>query len=239
MDEVDVPQSPEELLTILAAVADEGIPLSTIAPRLPGRFAKGVDYTGDLEVLAREIDRHLSVIRFAREDLGLPASLKLSVHSGSDKPSIYGPIRRALLRHDAGLHLKTAGTTWLEEVIGLCEGGGDGLSLAKEIYAEALARADELCRPYQTVLDLDRARLPAARVVAGWDGEAFARALRHDPRCVHYDRHLRQLMHVAYPLAAAMGRRFVEALERREAEIARNVAHNLFERHVRRVFMDG
>jgi hypothetical protein len=239
MDEVDAPQAPEEMLVILAAVADEGIPVQAIAPRLPGRFAKGVDYTGDVEELARGIDRHLCVLRFAREELGLPGSLKLSVHSGSDKLSIYGPIRRALLRHDAGLHLKTAGTTWLEEVIGLCEGGTDGLAIAKEIYGEALGRREELCRPYATVLDIDPARLPEARVVAGWDGETFARALRHDPACADYNRHLRQLVHVAYPLAAAMGRRFLEAVERHEAAIARNVTHNLFERHVRRVFMDG
>jgi hypothetical protein len=179
------------------------------------------------------------VVRFAREELGLPATLKLSVHSGSDKLSIYSSLRRALLRHDAGLHLKTAGTTWLEEVIGLCEGGAEGLSIAKDIYGEALRRRDELCRPYATVLDIDPRRLPEARVVAGWDGEAFARALRHDPACAGYDPHLRQLMHVAYPLAAAMGRRFFEAVERHEAEIARNVTHNLFERHVRRMFMDG
>lgn len=239
MDEVDAPQTSEELLVVLAAAVDEGIPVQTIAPRLPGRFAKGVDYAGDVEGLARAIDRHLCVLRFARQELGLPPSLKLSVHSGSDKLSLYGPIRRVLLRHDAGLHLKTAGTTWLEEVIGLCEGGGDGLALAREIYGEALERADELCRPYATVLDLDQTLLPPARVVAGWDGEAFARALRHEPTCPDYDPHLRQLLHVAYPLAAAKGRRFFEALERNEAAIARNVTHNLFERHLRPLFLDG
>ena len=47
------------------------------------------------------------------------------MHSGSDKSSIYGPIKRALVRTGAGLHIKTAGTTWLEELIGLAEAGGD------------------------------------------------------------------------------------------------------------------
>ena len=56
-------------------------------------------------------------------------------------------MRRAIRDAGAGLHLKTAGTTWLEEVIGLAEAGGEGLALAKEIYAKALAKKDELCAP--------------------------------------------------------------------------------------------
>lgn len=50
-----------------------------------------------------------------------------------------------ILKHDKGLHVKTAGTTWLEEVIGLAIAGGDGLVLAKQIYANSLGRKDELC----------------------------------------------------------------------------------------------
>ena len=238
MDEVEVPQSPDDLLVILAAVADEGIPLQTFAPRFAGRFAKGVDYRGDAAELERTLDRFLCVMRFAAQDLGLPRGLKLSLHSGSDKFSLYGPIRRALRRHDAGLHLKTAGTTWLEELIGLAEGGDDGLAIAKEVYAQAVERADELCGPYASVIDLDRARLPSPERVAAWDGEAFAAALRHDPTCSRYDPNLRQLLHVAYKVAAEMGARFLDALDRHAATISRNVTSNLFDRHVARLFLD-
>ena len=84
-------------------------------------------------------------------EVGLPAALKLSVHSGSDKFSIYGPIRRALQRTGAGVHVKTAGTNWLEELIGLAEHGADGLMLAKEIYTDAFAKIDALCAPYAAV----------------------------------------------------------------------------------------
>ena len=94
--------------------------------------------------------------------MACPPTLKLSVHSGSDKFSIYAPMRRALARFDAGVHIKTAGTTWLEEVIGLAEAGGDGLALAKEIYAGALEHVDELCAPYAAVIDIDREKLPSA-----------------------------------------------------------------------------
>jgi len=238
MDEVAAPQTPEELLVILTAVADEGIPLQTIAPRFSGLFAKGVDYQGDVAQLAGEVDRHLCVLRHARRALGLPADLKLSVHSGSDKLSLYGPLRRILRRHDAGIHLKTAGTTWLEELIGLCESGGDALAMVKEIHAGARGRLRELCGPYASVLALDPARLPPLETVAGWGGATFARALRHDPACPGYDPHLRQLLHVAYPLAGEMGARFLEALDRHAETVARNVTANIFERHLRPLFLD-
>ena len=98
----------------------------------------------------------------------MPETLKLSVHSGSDKFSIYAPIRRALKATGAGLHIKTAGTTWLEELIGLAEAGGEGLVLAKEIYTEALANREALCEPYATVIDVDIAQLPSAETVNNW-----------------------------------------------------------------------
>jgi hypothetical protein len=238
MDEVASPQTPEELLVILTAVAEEGIPLQTIAPRFSGLFAKGVDYAGDVAQLAREVDRDLCVLRHARSALGLPADLKLSVHSGSDKPSLYGPLRRVLRRHGAGLHLKTAGTTWLEELAGLCQGGGDGLAIAGEILAGALARVRDLCEPYAAVIAIDPERLPSADAVSRWDGETFARALRRDPACPSYNPHLRQLLHVAYRLAGEMGPRWLAALDRHEETIARNVTENIFARHLRPLFID-
>src|ERR1017187_9597926 len=158
MDETDNPQTPAELLIILAAMADEKIPLQTIAPKFAGRFNKGVDYAGDIAQFEREFNEDIAVMAFAIHTYGLPKNLKLSVHSGSDKFSIYKPIRRVLARFDAGLHIKTAGTTWLEELIGLAEAGGDGLDLAREIYYEALEHRAELCAPYAAVIDIDPAK---------------------------------------------------------------------------------
>ncbi len=145
MDETDSPQTPGELLVILAAIADQRIPIQTIAPKFTGRFNKGVDYVGDLAQFEKEFSDDLAVIAYAIGQFDLPPNLKLSVHSGSDKFSLYGPIRRSLARFDAGLHVKTAGTSWLEEVIGLAEAGGDGLETAKQIYAKALDKRDALC----------------------------------------------------------------------------------------------
>ena len=205
MDETDLPQTPPELLIILAALADEGIPLQTIAPKFTGRFNKGVDYVGDVSQFEKEFNDDLAVIAFAIEKYGLPANLKLSVHSGSDKCAIYAPIHRALKRTGAGLHLKTAGTTWLEEIIGLAEADGEGLVLAKDIYAEAIANVEALCAPYAAVIDIDRERLPAATEVREWSSAQLVAAIRHVPECPEFNAHMRQLLHVGYKIAAQMG----------------------------------
>ena len=237
MDETDSPQTPPELLIILAALADEQIPLQTIAPKFTGRFNKGVDYVGNVAQFEREFNDDLCVLAFAVKQYGLPDNLKLSVHSGSDKFSIYAPIRRALARHQAGLHLKTAGTSWLEEIIGLAEAGGEGLVLAKDIYAEALAHVDELCAPYATVIDIDRAKLPAAGAVAKWTSAQYVAALRHDPKCKEFNPHLRQLLHVGYKIAAKKGQRYLDLLVACEPVIARNVITNLYDRHFKPLFL--
>ena len=233
MDETDSPQTPPELLIILAALADENVPIQTIAPKFTGRFNKGVDYVGDVKQFEKEFNEDLAVIAFAIKKYGLPASLKLSVHSGSDKFSIYAPIRRALKKFNAGLHLKTAGTTWLEEVIGLAEAGGDGLALAKEIYSDALDHVDELCAPYATVIDIDRKKLPTRETVNGWTSEQYVSALRHDPKNKAFNSSFRQLIHVGFKIAAKKGDRYLNALKKHEAVIAKNVTENLFERHMK------
>ena len=236
MDETMTPQTPPELLLILAAIADEGIPAQTIAPRFSGRFNKGVDYVGAVGLFAQEFEADVAVIRFACSRFRLPGNLKLSVHSGSDKFRIYGPIREILLKTGAGLHLKTAGTTWLEEVIGLAEAGGDGLAIAKEVYTAALGRFDELCGPYAEVINIDRKALPPAEVVAHWDPIAFVAALRHDQSVAGYNPNLRQLLHVGYKVAAEMGGRFLDALDKHRESVARNVEANLYDRHIKPLF---
>ena len=237
MDETDSPQTPPELLVILAAVADEKIPAQTVAPKFTGRFNKGVDYVGDVAQFEKEFNEDLAVIAHAVSVYDLPSNLKLSVHSGSDKFSIYEPIRVALARTGAGIHVKTAGTTWLEEVIGLAESGGPGLALAKEIYGKALEDIDALCAPYATVIDIDRSRLPSKEEVSGWTSEQFVGALRHDRQNPLYNPSLRQLLHVGYKVAAKMGERYLNMLDACEEAVSRNVTENLYERHLRPLFV--
>ena len=96
IDETDRAQSPGELFCILAMIAAEGIPVQTVAPKFTGRFNKGVDYVGDLAAFTREFNEDLAVLDFAIAEFGLPSTLKLSVHSGSDKFSIYPVIGAAI-----------------------------------------------------------------------------------------------------------------------------------------------
>ena len=237
MDETDFPQTPVELLIILAAIADEKIPIQTIAPKFTGRFNKGVDYVGDVAQFTKEFEEDLAAIAFAVKTYGLPDNLKLSVHSGSDKFSIYKAIHDGVKKFGAGVHLKTAGTNWLEELIGLAESGGEGLAIAKEVYREAYAHSDELRAPYATVIDIDDAKLPKPEEVDGWTSEQYTSALRHDQSNPAYNSSLRQLLHVGFKVAAKMGPRYLSALEANEDVIAKNVTENLFERHIKPIFL--
>jgi len=238
MDETVSPQTPPELLVILAMLADERIPVDTIAPKFTGRFNKGVDYVGDLDRFAREFADDVAVLAHAAAAYGLPAAVKLSVHSGSDKFSLYPVIHSIASRTGCGFHIKTAGTTWLEELIGLAEAGGAGLDLAREIYAASLAQVDALSAPYASVIDIDRGALPAADVVATWDGPRLAAAIRHVPGHPLFNPHVRQLLHVAFKLAAKQGRRYTDLLVANREIVGRQVTDNLFERHMRPLFLD-
>ncbi|MEK9947943.1 MAG: tagaturonate epimerase family protein [Verrucomicrobiales bacterium] len=237
MDETDSPQRPHELLIILAAMADEGIPAQTIAPKFTGRFNKGVDYVGDLDQFEKEFNEDLAVIAHAIKAYGLPENLKLSVHSGSDKFSLYPIIHRALKRTGAGVHLKTAGTTWLEEMIGLSEAGGDGLALAKEIYGYALDHVEDLCAPYATVIDIDRGQLPDKAIVDAWSGDQLAHALRHVQGHPSFNAHLRQLIHISFKVAAKEGQRYLDLLKANEEIVGRNVTENIYDRHLKPLFL--
>jgi len=237
MDETDSPQTPQELFVILAALADQGVQLQTIAPKFTGRFNKGVDYVGDLAQFEKEFRDDLSVIAHCVNQYGLPSNLKLSVHSGSDKFSIYPIIRRALADTRAGLHIKTAGTTWLEELIGLSEAGGDGLLLVNDIYAVALDQIDALSAPYASVIDIDPSKLPTKQSARGWTGKQWADALRHVPNHPDFNASLRQLLHVSFKLAAKEGTRFTDLLKANRDIVAMNVSDNIYLRHMRPLFL--
>jgi len=105
------------------------------------------------------------------------------------------------------------------------------------VYAKAVSRIDELCAPYATVVDIDREQLPAPKIVERWDEEAFVAALRHDQSCETYNHNFRQLLHLAYKIAAEMGERYLNALAKYEDIIARNVTENIYERHIKPLFM--
>jgi hypothetical protein len=236
MDEVNEPQTPIELLIILALLSNENVPLQTIAPRFTGRFNKGVDYVGDVAKFRKEFEEDLLIIDYAVRKYCLPENLKLSIHSGSDKFSIYPVIKELLKKHSKGIHVKTAGTTWLEEVIGLALAGNEALKLAKTIYIEALLRMDELCAPYAQVIDIDKSKLPSASNVEVWSSEKYANTLRHIPGHQDYNPNFRQLIHVGYKMAVEHMEEYYSCLKKYTDIIGKQVFENLYDRHLCRLF---
>ncbi len=236
MDEVESPQTPVELFFILKMIAEQGIPAQTIAPKFTGRFNKGVDYVGDIKQFASEFEEDILVIDYAVKEFGLPANLKLSVHSGSDKFSIYPVMGNIIKKHNKGIHVKTAGTTWLEEVIGLALSGGEALEMAKDIYQNAFMRMDELCAPYADVIDIHLDKLPSPEEVKKWSSNKFADALRHIPGHPDYNPNFRQLIHVGYKIAAEYREKYTDLLKLNRDLIGQCVEDNIYERHLKRLF---
>jgi tagaturonate epimerase len=236
-DEASSPQTPVELFFVLAALSKEGVPVQTIAPRFIGQFLKGVDYIGDKILFQKNFEQDVAVISFAAKEFSLPENLKISVHTGSDKFSIYPIIYKTIKKLNAGLHLKTAGTTWLEEVIGLAKSDDNGLKIAKEIYIQSYERYDEFSKPYLTVIDIDKDKLPSPATVRKWSATDFVGALNHDQKCSLYNPSLRQLFHIGYKVAAEMGKRFTDELVRSEKKIGEGVTNNLYDRHLRPIFL--
>ena len=229
-------KTPPELLVILALLADEKIPVQTVAPKFTGRFNKGVDYVGDLGQFEQEFSDDVAVCSFAVQQYGLPDTLKLSVHSGSDKFSLYPIIRRVLKATGAGVHLKTAGTTWLEELIGLAEAGGDGLQLVRDVYRYAIEHRDELCGPYATVIDIDPNCLLSVEDFGALSGPDTAATIRHIQNDKRFNPHVRQLLHIAFKVAAGEGARYTDLLKEHRAIVADQVTTNLYERHLLPLF---
>jgi tagaturonate epimerase len=236
MDEVPVPQTPVELFFILKMLASENIPVQTIAPKFSGRFNKGVDYAGNPQDFAVEFESDLMVIDYAVKEFGMSENLKMSIHSGSDKFAIYPLIGSIIRKYNKGIHIKTAGTTWLEEVIGLAESGGEALAFVKEIYFESLELIDELCAPYADVIDIRVDNLPLKEEAEKWEAEKFASSIRHIPGNRQYNSDMRQLLHVAYKLAAHKMETYFSLLDRYELQVSETVYANIYDRHICRLF---
>ncbi|PKM69752.1 MAG: hypothetical protein CVU94_02325 [Firmicutes bacterium HGW-Firmicutes-19] len=127
VDETNAPTTPLEHFFIANELSRSGVQFTSLAPRFIGRFEKGVDYIGDLGLLDTEMAKHAAVT-------ALFGTYKLSLHSGSDKFSVYPLIAKYWGNH---IHVKTAGTSYLEalRVIAVMEP-----NLFKNIWNLALAR---------------------------------------------------------------------------------------------------
>jgi len=204
IDETSSPTEPEEHLFVSLELKRLGVQWTSLAPRFIGRFEKGVDYIGDLDAFRNQFRRHVAVAK----EFG---PYKLSIHSGSDKFSIY-PI---VAEEAEGLvHLKTAGTSYLEALRAVSELSPE---LFREILALALERYPQDRASYH--VSADPSRIP--------DPEA----VNHDVlKGLLDDFHGRQVLHVTYgSVLEKFGNRLRETLKEGE-----KVYYGMLERHMRK-----
>jgi hypothetical protein len=151
VDETDQPTSLAEHYIIAERCRSGGLQLVSLAPRLIGDFEKGVDFKGDPDALEQSLEDHAAIAR----ELG---PYKLSLHSGSDKLSMYGLLARAT----RGLfHVKTAGTSYLEalRVVAIC-----APEVFREIIGFARGRYDTDKATYHVSASI--AGVPATETIA-------------------------------------------------------------------------
>ncbi len=147
VDETETPTSVQEHYFVASELARLGVQWVSLAPRYIGRFEKGVDYIGDLELFDAELAKHAAIARV----LG---PYKLSIHSGSDKFRVYP----SFARHGRELvHLKTAGTSYLE---GLRAVARVNAGLFRQILGFARQRYDQDRATYHVSANLGRVRRP-------------------------------------------------------------------------------
>ena len=155
VDETEQPTSHAEHLYIASELHRLGVQWVSLAPRYIGRFEKGVDYIGDVAAFEADLAGHAAIAR----QFG---PYKLSLHSGSDKFSIYP----AAMRQTGGLvHLKTAGTSYLEALRTIA---AIDPPLFKEIYVFARQRYETDKASYHVSAELGRAPLPEALAPGDW-----------------------------------------------------------------------
>lgn len=193
IDETATPTTPAQHYFVAAELARRDIKPATVAPRFCGEFQKGIDYIGDLDQFDRELAVHAAIAR--------RFGYKLSVHSGSDKFSVFPSVGR----HTRGVfHIKTAGTNWLEAMKIVAE---KDPALYRQVHAFALASFDEARKYYHVTTNL--ANIPALDTLA--DEELPSLFKNNDAR---------QLIHITYGLILGHGdfSRRLYALWDREAE---------------------
>jgi len=171
IDETATPTTPQAHVFMAREASRRGVVVSSLAPRFVGEFQKGIDYIGDVKEFERSFSVHAALCRALGH--------RISVHSGSDKFSVF-PIIGRLSR--GRFHVKTAGTSWLEalRVVAAADPG-----LFRDLYAHGRRTYDSARKLYHVTPDLSRlpeaASLPTAAAAALLD-----------------DRDARQVLHITY-----------------------------------------
>lgn len=171
IDETAVPTTPENHYFIANELKKRDIEVVTMAPRFCGEFQKAIDYIGDVDVFEKEYQVH--------QDIASEFGYKLSIHSGSDKFSVF-PIIGKISK--SGWHVKTAGTNWLEALRVVAK---NDPKLMQEIYEYSLSVLDKAKQYY--VIDSTKENAPTLESIGSVDG-----LLENDAT--------RQILHVTFGL---------------------------------------
>jgi len=171
IDETATPTDPLAHFFVALQLREAGVDLYSVAPRFCGEFQKGIDYIGDLSQFRRELEAH--------QGIASHFGYKLSVHSGSDKFSVFPSIGEETKGH---VHVKTAGTNWLEAVRVIIHRDPE---FYRELHMFALDHLAEARRYYHVTLDTGR--IPDVSALK--DDELDGLMQQNDAR---------QLMHITY-----------------------------------------
>ena len=238
MDETDSPQTPPELLVILAAIADEGIPAQTIAPKFTGRFNKGVDYVGDLAQFEKEFHDDLAVIALRHRALrpaGEPEAQRpqrqRQVFALPDHPPHAAEIRRRAAHQDGG-HDLAGGTD-------RPRGSGRRRARAREgnLRRRASSTWTNSARPMRPSSTSTGRSCRARSEVAGWTSEQITGALRHDQKHPLFNAELPPTPARLLQARRQAGPRYLDLLKANEEIVGKNVTENLYERHLKPLFV--
>ena len=142
VDETQTVTTLEDHRYIARALKKEDVDIVSLAPRFCGEFQKGIDYIGDIRQFEKELEAHVKIA----DEYGY----KISIHSGSDKFSIFPVICRLT---GGRYHLKTAGTSWLEAVRVIATYAP---SLYRQLHTYALENLPEARKYYHISCDLSK-----------------------------------------------------------------------------------
>lgn len=173
IDEARTITTPAEHFVIAAELQRAGITPTSVAPHFVGEFEKGIEYQGDLEQFAKDLAVHQQIADYF--------SYKLSLHSGSDKFTVFPTLYRVTKGH---VHVKTAGTNWLEAVRVIA---GEAPELYRKAQKFALEHRSEAASYYHVTTD------PATIQNIDLMSDAYLPEYLQLPAS-------RQLMHISYGL---------------------------------------
>jgi len=203
VDETESPTTPLEHLFVAVELRHQGVEFVSLAPRFVGAMEKGVDWRGDLDQFKADLLSHAAIARCV-------GGYRLSLHSGSDKFSLYALLAEAT---DGYCHVKTAGTSYLValEVLAHKDPG-----LFREIAVFSLAAFAEDKATYH--ISADVSKITAIESVADDELPQFVQT--HDSR---------QVLHVAYGsvLNSSLGEQLVHTVLKYEAEHEEALAAHL------------